>query len=82
MFLQYAFFEVSALPHTVTFKQKSPNKPIVKPIYFLDMFQENVSRLGGKYSDCVPDDADWQDLRDGRVVTIKKGKQGRYDRKV
>ena len=46
------------------------------------MLQENVSRLGGKYSDCVPDNAEWQDLRNGTVVTIKEAKQGRYDRRV
>ena len=46
------------------------------------MLQENVTRLGGKYSDCVPDDADWQELRGGRVVHITKGEKKRYDRKV
>ena len=38
-----------------------------------------MSRLGGKYSDCTPDNAIWQDLRYGRVVTID---DERYDRKV
>ena len=41
--------------------------------------QENVTRLGDKYSDCVPDDADWQDLRGGKVV---KAENKRYSRKV
>ena len=45
------------------------------------MFQGNVYRLGGKYSNCVPDDAEWQDLRDGSIVTITKGER-RYDRRV
>ena len=43
------------------------------------MFQENVSRLGGKYSKCTDDDEVWQDLRNGRVVTIDNE---RYNRKV
>ena len=41
--------------------------------------QENVSRLGGKYSDCVEDDTEWKDLRRGKVVTVEGE---RYDRKV
>ncbi|XP_072025218.1 uncharacterized protein [Amphiura filiformis] len=39
---------------------------------------ENVSRLGGKYSDCIPDDTVWHDLRRGKVMTIEGE---RYDRK-
>ena len=46
------------------------------------MYQENIFRLGGKYSDCVPDDADWQDLRHGKVITITKEDGERYNRKV
>ena len=49
---------------------------------FLHTFQENVSRLGGKYSDCVPDNAEWQDLQNGIVVDITKDDNVRYDRKV
>ncbi|XP_072029321.1 uncharacterized protein [Amphiura filiformis] len=39
---------------------------------------ENVSRLGGKYSDCIPDNTVWHDLRQGKVTTIEGE---RYDRK-
>ncbi|XP_072051436.1 uncharacterized protein [Amphiura filiformis] len=39
---------------------------------------ENVSRLGGKYSDCIPDDVVWQDLRHGKVVSVY---DEHYDRK-
>ena len=46
------------------------------------MQQESVTRLGGKYSNCVPDDADWQDLSDGRVVHFTKGQKKHYNRKV
>ncbi|XP_072016191.1 uncharacterized protein [Amphiura filiformis] len=39
---------------------------------------ENVSRLGGKYSNCIPDNTVWHDLRQGKVMTIEGE---RYDRK-
>ena len=38
-----------------------------------------MSRLGKKYGKCTPDDEEWQDLRQGQVVTIDNE---RYDRKV
>ena len=47
---------------------------------FIFCNQENVSRLGDKYSDCVEEkDAQWKDLRQGQVVTVEGE---RYDRRV